>query len=81
MVSFSDNFFKKIEKKTNVNKETILGLAEKIQKKDLKNEQTLRDVIKELSKMTGKELSVEKENKIIQAVINDKVPKDLDKFV
>lgn len=81
MVSFSDNFFKKIEKKTNVNKETILGLAEKIQKKDLKNEQTLRDVIKELSKMTGKELSAEKENKIIQAVINDKVPKDLDKFV
>jgi hypothetical protein len=81
MVSFSDGFFKKVEKKTNVNKETILGLAEKIQQKDLKNEKTLREVIKELSKMTGKELSEEKENKIIQAVINDKVPKDLDKFV
>ena len=29
---FSDNFFKKVEKKTNVNKETILELANKLQK-------------------------------------------------
>ena len=29
---FSDNFFKKVEKKTNVNKETILSLADKLQK-------------------------------------------------
>ena len=27
MLNFSDNFFKKIEKKTNVGKDTILGLT------------------------------------------------------
>ena len=31
--------------------------------------------------MTGKEVSKEKEDKIISAVINDKVPKNIDKLI
>lgn len=81
MFNFSDNFFNKIEKKTNVGKDTILELASKLQQGDMKNENTLREIIQELGKMTGKEVSKEKEDKIISAVVNDKVPKDLDKFV
>jgi len=80
-LKFSDSFFNRIEKKTNVNKETILSLAEKLQKNDMKNEGTLREVIEELSKMTGREVSKEKQDKIIQAVINDQVPKDIDKMI
>ena len=80
MTNFTDGFFKKIEKKTNVNKETILDLAKKLQENDLKNENTIREVIQELSQMTGREVSKEKENKIINAVINDNVPKDIDKI-
>lgn len=79
-MNFSDNFFKKIEKKTNVNKETIIDLAKKLQENDLKNENTLREVIQELSQMTGREVSKEKEDKIINAVINDNVPKNIDKM-
>lgn len=77
MFNFSDNFFNKVEKKTNVGKETILNLATKLQQSNLKDEATLREVIKELGKMTGKEVSEEKENKIIEAVVNDKVPKNI----
>ena len=80
MSNFSDGFFKRIEKKTNVNKQTILDLAQKLQENDVKNENTLREVIQELSQMTGKEVSKEKEDKIIQAVVNDNVPKDIDKM-
>ena len=78
---FSDNFFKKVEKKTNVNKETILSLAKKLQNGNMKDEKTLKEVIQEISKMTGKEVSKEKEQKIIDTVLNDKVPKNLDKFI
>lgn len=81
MVNFSDSFFNKIEKKTNVNKQTILDLASKLQQSDLKNESTLREVIQELGNMTGKEVSKEKEDKIISAVVNDQVPKDINKFL
>ena len=80
-MNFSDSFFKKIEKKTNVSKEIILDLAKKLQQNDLKNEGTLREVIQELGKLTGKEVSKEKEQKIIEAVQNDKVPKNLDKMI
>ena len=75
-----DSFFKKIEKKTNVNKQTILDLATKLQQNDLKNENTLREVIQELGKMTGRDISKEKEDKIINAVVNDNVPKNIDKM-
>lgn len=79
-MNFSDSFFKKIEKKTNVNKQTILDLATKLQQNDLKNENTLREVIQELGKMTGRDISKEKEDKIINAVVNDNVPKNIDKM-
>lgn len=80
-MKFTDNFFKKIESKTKVNKETILGLADKLQKNDLKDEKTLKEIIQELGRMTGKNVSEEKQQKIIDAVINDKVPKDLDNLL
>lgn len=78
---FSDNFFKKVEKKTNINKDTILSLANKLQDGNMKSETTLREVISELSQMTGKEVSKEKEDKIINAVMNDKVPNDIEKYI
>lgn len=77
MYSFSDSFFNKVEKRTKVNKDTILNLASRLQQSDLKNEATLREVIRELGKMTGKEVPKEKEDKIIKAVVDDKVPKDI----
>lgn len=80
-MNFSDNFFKKIEDKTNVNKDTILSLANKLQQGNMKDEVTLKEVINDLSKMTGREVSKEKEQKIIDTIMNDKVPKDLDKFL
>ena len=79
-MAFSDGFFNRIEKKTNVDKNTILDLAKELQQNDLKNENTLRDVIRKLSKMTGKDISVEQENKIINAVTHDNVPKNIDKM-
>ena len=80
MFNFTDNFFNKVEKKTKVGKDTILNLASKLQQSDLKNEATLREIIHELGIMTGKEVSKEKEDKIVSAVVNDKVPKNLDKM-
>ena len=80
-MGFSDNFFKKIEKKTNVNKDTIMTLAEKLKQNEIKNEDTLREIVKELSNLTGKEVSKEKEDKIINTVLNDEVPNNIDKMV
>lgn len=79
-MAFSDSFFKKVEKKTKVDKNTIISLAEKLQNGNMKDEPTLREIISTLSKMTGKKLSEEQENKIIERIVNDKVPKGIDKM-
>ena len=71
-----DDLFDRIEKKTNVSKDTIISLARKLQDGDFKNEDTLRSIIGEISEITE-----EKTNKIVEMVINDKVPTDLDKYV
>ena len=81
MIKLNDNLFDRIKEKTNVDKDTIVGLAKKLQEGDYKNEKTLREIIQELSKITGKEVSSEKEEKIINMIINDKVPKDIEKYV
>lgn len=80
-MAFSNRFFDRVEKKTNVNKETILGLAKKLQETDLKNEGSLREVIQTLSQVTGRTVTKEQEDKIINAVVNDKVPKNIDKMI
>ena len=77
---FGDSFFKKVEKKTNVNKETIMSLASKLQQSNMKDENTLRELINEIGTLTGKEVSEEKSNKIINTILNDKVP-NVDKLI
>ena len=75
----NDNLFSKVEKKTSVNKRTIMALANKISNGNMKDKSTLLEVIDELSKLTHREVSNEKKEKIINAIINDKVPNNIDK--
>ena len=79
-MAFNDDFFKKVEKKTKVDKNTIISLAEKLQKGNMKDENTIREVIQSLSAMTGKNVSKDKEDKIVNAIVKDKVPKGVEKI-
>ena len=79
-MEFGDNYFKKVEKKTKVCKDTILDLATKLQNGNMKDEKTLREVITTLSEMTGKKVSKEREDKIVETIIQDKIPKGVDKM-
>ena len=76
----NDSFFKKVEKKTKVDKNTIISLAEKLQNGNMKDEKTLNEVIDTLSRMTGKKVNKDLKEKIIKKVVNDDVPKNVDKM-
>ncbi len=73
-----DSFFKRVEKKTKVDKNTIINLAEKLQSGNMKDPATLSEVIDTLSKMTGKKVNKDLKNKIIEKVISDEVPNKID---
>lgn len=53
----------------------FLDLADKLQKSNMKDEKVLREVIGDLSKMTGREVSKEKEQKIIETILNEQSTK------
>ena len=82
-MAFSDSFFKKIENKTNVDKNTILSLAGKLQGSNMQDESTLREVIQDISRITGREVTPEKEQKIIDTVLNNNIPSanDIGKYL
>lgn len=77
---FGDNFFKKVQNKTNVDKNTIINLAEKLQNANMKDEKTIRNVISEISNLTGKNVTKEKEDKIVNAILKDNIPTNIDKM-
>ncbi len=79
-MKFGDDFFKKVERKTKVDKNTILSLAQKLQNGNMKDEATLREVIDTLSKMTGKKVSKEQSDRIISKIVEDKVPNNVEKM-
>ncbi len=79
-MKLNDNLFNKIEKKTNVKKETIISLAEKLQNGNMKDENTIKDIINVLSKATGKKVSKEQTDKIVSKIVKDQVPKNVDKM-
>ena len=56
-----------------------MNLARSIQNKNLKDERELRKLIKSVAALAGKDVSKEREEKIIDAIIKDKIPKNIEK--
>ena len=78
---FGDSFFKKVEDKTKVDKNTIISLANKLQNSNMKDETVLSELIDDISNLTGKKVSEEKKKKIIDTIAKDNVPKDIDSML
>ena len=78
---FKDAFFKRVEKKTNVSKDTILSLAKDLQNSNMKDKKVLCELVDTISKIAGKDISVEKKEKIVNTILKDNVPKDIDKMI
>ena len=56
----------------------ILSLAKSVQHMDLSDENEIRKLISNVGELAGREVSKEKEDKIVEAIIKNKVPKNLD---
>ena len=80
-MGITDSFLNKVEKKTNVCKQTILDLADRLKGGNLKDESTIRGVIDELAKLTGKNVSKEQSDKIVKAVVGDQIPNNLESMI
>lgn len=66
-----NKFFKNMENKTGVNMKDVFELANSLQGANFKDETTVRNVIKRVSKMANKPVSQETEDQIVKSIIKD----------
>lgn len=72
----NSDFFSDLEKKTNVNKQDIFQLADSVKAADFSNEQTVRRLIEQVSRLAGVPVSREKEDRLVKAITNNEIPMD-----
>lgn len=61
----------------NINPDDIFKLVDKVKKLDLKNEQNIRKVIRDVSKIANKEVDIDKENELVKKILSDGLSDDL----
>ncbi|AZB42404.1 sporulation protein [Bacillus sp. FJAT-42376] len=67
-----NKFFKNIEKKTGVNMNEILNLANSLQNANFRDETTVRNVIRKVAQIANKKVPKETEDKIVNSIVNGK---------
>ncbi|WP_270179066.1 stage VI sporulation protein F [Alkalihalobacillus sp. CinArs1] len=70
------DLFDNIEKKTNVKKEDIFKLADSVQGADFSDERTVRRLIANVARVANVQVSKEKEDRIVKAIVNKNIPLD-----
>ncbi|WP_026673030.1 stage VI sporulation protein F [Alkalihalobacterium bogoriense] len=72
----NNNFFDNLEKKTNVKQEDLFNLANSVSNANLQDEATVRQLIAQVAQLANKEVPKEKEDQIVEAIVNNKMPMD-----
>ncbi|RXJ03935.1 sporulation protein [Anaerobacillus alkaliphilus] len=76
IVEKNNNLFDNLEKKTNVKQQDIFNLANSVSGANFKDEQTVRNLIQQVSKLANKPVPKEKEDELVKAITNNNLPLD-----
>lgn len=74
MNNFQKGMFDKIQQKANINPDEIFKVADSVKHADFTDEKTVRELIQRLSNLANKPVSKDKEDKIVEAIIKNKLP-------
>ncbi|QOY38764.2 stage VI sporulation protein F [Anaerobacillus isosaccharinicus] len=72
----NNNFFDNLEKKTNVKQQDIFNLANSVNGANFQDEQTVRNLIQQVSKLANKPVPKEKEDELVKTIVNNNMPLD-----
>lgn len=71
------DLFKKIENSSNLDRNAIMNVAESVKNANFQDEKVVRNLIHQLSTMTGKSVNKKTEEQIIKAVTSKNMPLDM----
>lgn len=60
-----------------INPDDVFRLVEKVKTMDMKNEGNVRSLIHDVSRLARKEISKEKEDKLVRKILNDGINDDV----
>ncbi|MBS5852575.1 MAG: stage VI sporulation protein F [Staphylococcus sp.] len=61
----------------NIQPEAVFALVEKVRQMDLNNEESIRQVIRDVSKIAGKSLDKAEENKLVRDILTNGINENL----
>lgn len=77
MSDFQKGLFDKIQKDANINPQDVFKVADSVKNADFSDEKTVRNLVRQLSRLANKRISKQKEDKIVEAITKKNVPMDM----
>ncbi|PAV29506.1 stage VI sporulation protein F [Virgibacillus profundi] len=77
MNNFQKGLFDKIQQKSNINPDDVYKAADSVKNADFTDEKTVRQLVRHLAKIANKPISKEKEDKIVQSIVKNNMPMDM----
>lgn len=69
-----------VERSSQVSMDDMFRIAEAIQHSDLSDEMTVRQLVKQLAYVANRSISSEKEEQIVQSILNQNIPTSFDEL-
>lgn len=76
----ADSFFRQIERKTGLDFEEILALANAISHADFTDERQVRKIVRKVGDVANRPVSQEMESKLVQSILQDGQSLSLDQL-
>ncbi|WP_226579359.1 stage VI sporulation protein F [Halobacillus litoralis] len=77
MSDFQKNIFDHLKKKANIDAADVFDVANSVQNADFSDEKTVRRLVRQLAKIANKNVSKQKEDKIVEAITKQNMPLDM----
>lgn|SRR5690625_4828975 len=69
--------FDKIQQNANINPQDVMKIADSVKNADFSDERTVRNLVRQLSRLANKPISKQKEDKIVESITKNNVPMDM----
>lgn len=75
-----NNPFNRIQQSANITPDEIYNIAESVKHANFSDEQTVRQLIQHLSKIANRPISKAKENQIVDMIVKNNVPMNMEEL-
>ena len=77
MSDIQKGLFEQIQQKANIDPQEVFKIADSVKNADFSDEKTVRNLVRQLSRLANKPISKQKEDKIVASITKNNIPMDI----